>query len=114
MSVPIYNFTIANEGLNHLDMEQLNPCCGHKLLFYQSGDEDKGNRPCCKAERMKRVDINDAGAIHMLGNHYHLGKGGLQQDQAKAMELWKQSEELGSSDSEAHLTWVCINMVGGI
>jgi TPR repeat protein len=47
----------------------------------------------------KRVDANDAGAIYVLGNHFH-GYLGLQQDQDKAIELWKQAAKLVSS--EAH------------
>jgi TPR repeat protein len=55
-------------------------------------------------EMMKRVEANDAGSMSFLGSYYHLGgKGGFQQDSAKAMELWKQAAELGSSVSHFYL-----------
>ena len=38
-------------------------------------------------ELLKRVEVNDAGAIYVLGNIYHVGLRGLQQDRAKALEL---------------------------
>jgi TPR repeat protein len=47
--------------------------------------------------------VNDAGAIYVLGNCYHHGDHGLQQDQAKALELWKQAAELGSSMAHYNL-----------
>jgi TPR repeat protein len=49
---------------------------------------------------MKRVEANDAGAIYMLGNSYHHGLNGFQQDQTKAIELYNRAADLGSS--EAH------------
>ena len=49
---------------------------------------------------MKRVEANDAGAIGMLGNSYHHGLNGFQQDQTKAIELYNRAADLGSS--EAH------------
>ena len=52
---------------------------------------------------MKRVEVNDAGAIYVLGNDYHHGKLGLQRDQAKAIELWKQAAALGSSKAHYRL-----------
>jgi TPR repeat protein len=46
-------------------------------------------------EIMKRVEANDAGAIWMMAFYYRLGRGGLQQDHARAMELQHQAAELG-------------------
>ena len=81
--------------------------------FRKSGNI--GTCAFCKADRvnktdaeivgeiMKRVDANDARAIYSLGNHYYHGHLGLQQDWARAMELWKQAAELGSSLAHYHL-----------
>jgi TPR repeat protein len=52
---------------------------------------------------MKRVEANDVGAMHALGNYHYHGLGGLQQDQAKAIELWKQAAKLGSSQAHYNL-----------
>jgi TPR repeat protein len=49
----------------------------------------------------KRVDINDAGAIYVLGNNHFHGYLGLQQDQDKAIELWKQAAKLGFSQAHS-------------
>ena len=38
---------------------------------------------------------NDAAAKFVLGSHYYRGLGGLQQDHAKAMELYTRAAELG-------------------
>ena len=46
---------------------------------------------------MKRVEVNDAGAIYMLAHNYYLGLQGLQQDRTKAIELFTKSADLGSS-----------------
>jgi TPR repeat protein len=54
-------------------------------------------------EIMKRVEVNDAGAIYVLGTYYYHGQYGLQQDLAKAMELWTQAAKLGSSCAHAPL-----------
>ena len=42
---------------------------------------------------MKRVD----GASYLLGNNYHDGEEGLQQNRERAKELWTQAAEIGSS-----------------
>jgi TPR repeat protein len=52
---------------------------------------------------MKRVEANDAGAIHELGCYYYNGEIGLLQDRAKAMELWTQAAKLGSSEAHYNL-----------
>ncbi len=52
---------------------------------------------------MKRVDVNDAGAIWVLANYYDRGDHGLQQDQAKAIELYARAGELGSSMAHFNL-----------
>jgi TPR repeat protein len=53
-------------------------------------------------ELMKRVEANDAGAIYVLGSYYYHGQIGLQRDLKKAMDLWTQAAELGSS--QAHFS----------
>jgi TPR repeat protein len=52
---------------------------------------------------MKRVDGNDAGAMHVLAGYYHYGNGAFQQDHAKAIELYTRAAELGSSISHQNL-----------
>jgi TPR repeat protein len=54
-------------------------------------------------EMMKRVAVNDAGAMSALADCYHLGEHGLLQDREKALELWKQAAALGSSHAHFHL-----------
>ena len=52
---------------------------------------------------MKRVAANDAASIFMLAQHYYNGLGGLQQDQAKAMELYARAANLGCSKAQNQL-----------
>jgi TPR repeat protein len=54
-------------------------------------------------QTMKRVEANDARAMCQLGNSYHMGRVGLQQDHAKALELWKKAAGLGSSQAHFQL-----------
>ena len=112
-SVPIYDFVEANEELANKAMETYASCCGKSICggcqysFHKSGNIE--NCPFCKAdlrgktdldrveELMKRVEVNDAGAMYVLGNSYYHRKLGLQQDRARAIELWTRAAELGSS-----------------
>jgi TPR repeat protein len=55
---------------------------------------------------MKRVAANDAASIFLLGNCYHLGLRGGQQDQAKAMELYGRAAELGCSKAHNNLAGI--------
>jgi TPR repeat protein len=116
MSVPISDYAEANEELAKMDTEVYYSCCGKSICggcidsFVKSGNI--GKCPFCNAERMsktdedrveemmKRVEVNDAGAMTALGNDYYHGKSGLLRDREKAMELWEQAAALGSS--EAH------------
>jgi TPR repeat protein len=71
--------------------------------------------PFCKAERMNktdeenihelrmRVDVNDAGAMYVLGSYYYHGNFGLPQDRARAMELYARAAELKFSNAHYHL-----------
>ena len=119
LSVPIFDFAMANEELANIGTETYYSCCGKSICegcvdsFRKSGN----NWTCafCKADRvnktdeerveelMKRVEVNDAGAMYVLGSNYYHGDLGLQQDWARAMELWKQAAELGSSLAHYHL-----------
>ena len=60
---------------------------------------------------MKRVEANDADTMDLLADGYHCGEWGLQQNRAKAMELYAKAAELGSSD--AHFSLGNIYSVGG-
>ena len=113
LSVPIFDLAQANEALANMVMEVYYTCCGTNICggcvysFAQSGNEE--TCPFCKArtggkthddrigEVMKRVDVNDAGAMYILGCYYYHGHLGLQQDLAKGVELWTQAAKLGSS-----------------
>jgi TPR repeat protein len=118
LSVPIDDFAKANVELASERMEQYNPCCGKRICggfvysFHQSGNM---KCPFCNSDRadktdkemvgemMKRVDVNDAFAMHVLGTYYYDGEQGLQQDQAKAMQLMVKAAELGDSNSHNRL-----------
>jgi len=116
-SVPIYDFAVDKEDMG---MEAYYPCCGKSICrgceysFYESEKIDTCQ--FCKAERigtvdtegksveyqlrlMKRVEANDAGAMCVLAHNYHYGERGLQQDWAKALELYARAAEFGSSQA---------------
>jgi hypothetical protein len=113
LSVPIYDFAIANEEHTRMGTEEYYECCGKSICkgcvysFRKSGNDDKC--PFCNSDRadksdeesieemMRRVEANDAGAICQLGSYYFHGILGLQQDQERAKELWTQAAKLGSS-----------------
>jgi TPR repeat protein len=119
MSVPIYDFAIANEELADEDTGAYYPCCGKSICrgcihsFCESGNNEK----CafCNTDRsnkteeesneeiMKRAEANDAASICMLAAHYQRGLGGFHQDQAKAIELFTKSAELGYSKAHCNL-----------
>ena len=112
-SVPIGDFAVANDELAKRDMETYYTCCGKSICggcvhsFIISGNG--GKCPFCKAEvlniteeeanqeLMQRVEANDANAMFVLANRYYDGLVGLQQNRAKAIELWKRASKLGSS-----------------
>jgi TPR repeat protein len=119
LSVPIYDFAIANEEFEMEDVKTYYPCCGKSICagciysFRESGNNDKC--PFCNADQenktveenvkdnMKRVEVNDAFSICMLANCYHDGINGLQQDHVKAIELYTRAAELGCSEAHSHL-----------
>jgi TPR repeat protein len=119
--VPIFDYARANEELASQDTDHYYECCGKTICvgcihsFVQSDNIEKC--PFCKSERrvisktddekieetMKRVDVNDVSAICMLAAYHYCGFGSLQQDEGRAMELWKQAAKLGSSDAHHHM-----------
>ena len=119
-SVPITDFANENEGLAKILTEQYYACCGKRICkgciysFCAAGNHDKC--PFCNAERninateeervqeiLKQLEVNDANSMCVLANYYHHGNGGLQQDHAKAMDLYNRAAGLGSSEAHFHL-----------
>jgi hypothetical protein len=117
-SVPINDFAFANEELAKMATEEYYTCCGKSICggcvysFGKTGND--GKCPFCNTDQyktdeeciqelMKRVEVNDAGATEILGTSHYRGRGGLLQDQNKAMELWTQAAKLGSSQAHFHL-----------
>jgi TPR repeat protein len=118
-SVPIYEFTKANEELADMGTETYYSCCGKSICggcihsFRMSGND--GNCPFCKSdhvdktdeervdELMRRVEVNDAGAIFALGNNYYHGSEGLLRDRGKAIELYAKAADLGYSKAHSQL-----------
>jgi TPR repeat protein len=54
-------------------------------------------------ELMKRAEANDAASNFFLANHYYFGVKGLQQDHARAIELFTRAADLGDSKAHFHL-----------
>jgi TPR repeat protein len=52
---------------------------------------------------MNRVEVNDAASISMLAGCYNHGELGLQQDHARAIELYARAAELGNNTA-------CLNL----
>ena len=118
-SVPIYDFAIANVELAGTSMEKYYPCCGKSICegcSYSNTMSGNENRcPFCNSDRgsetddemveeiMKRVEANDAASIYLLGNSYENGLLGLQQDRAKATELYARAANLGFSKAHNNL-----------
>jgi TPR repeat protein len=117
-SVPIFDFAKANEGLAKKAMEEYYTCCGKSVcggcLYSCRESGNIGTCPFCNSDRhkteeeqveelMKRVEVNDAGAMYVLGSYYNHGQLGLQQDRGKALELWKHAAALGSSKAHFEL-----------
>jgi hypothetical protein len=119
LSVPIFDFGQANKGLANLATDGYYPCCGKNICrgcvysFAQSGNTSKC--PFCNSDRagktveenvqdlMKRAEANDAASIYALGHGYYQGLQGLQQDHAKAIELYARAAELGYSKAHNKL-----------
>jgi TPR repeat protein len=98
-------------------METYYPCCGKSVCegciysFCESGNHDKC--PFCNSKRgvktdeedveeiMKWVVANDAASIYVLAGSYRHGINGVQQDLARAIELYVRAANLGCS--KAHI-----------
>jgi len=94
-------------------------CCGKEICsgcFYAPVYDDQGKKvdnekcPFCRAptptsveeavKRLKkRVDFDDAIALHNQGNYCRDGRNGFPQDYTKAFELWHRAAELGYAKS---------------
>jgi TPR repeat protein len=122
LSVPIYDFAIANEELADKHTEHYYTCCGKGVCggcihsCRESGNDEKClfcNADCGGkseeeevAEIMKRVAANDANSINMLAGFYYLGRQGLQRDQTRAIELYVRAENLGCSAAHNNLAGI--------
>ena len=93
------------------------PCCGKVICsgcVYAPVYDNQGNKvnnekcPFCRTSRpdsyeeslereKKRMEKNDAIAIHNTGVHYLEGRNGFPQDLTKAFEFWYRSAELGNA-----------------
>ena len=65
-------------------------------------------------QNKKRIEVDDAEAMHNLGCYYYEGLHGLPQDRAKALELWHQAAELGHANSYSSIGFVYLNGRGGV
>ena len=122
LSVPIYDFAIANDKVEDEDIKHYYPCCGKTLCIgcayscIQSGNIEKCS--FCNSDHsnkteekmvsliMKRVEANDAESICMLAHHYHLGRAGFQRDHTKAMELYVRAANLGYSKAHYNMAGI--------
>jgi TPR repeat protein len=73
-----------------------------KCPFCNSEQDSKTDEETVK-EIMKRVEVNDPVSICLLANSYRHGRVGLQQDHARAIELYVRAAELGSHRAHYHL-----------
>jgi TPR repeat protein len=127
LSVPIYDYAIANEELAGKDTKAYYSCCGKSICrgchysSWKSGNDEKC--PFCNSDRasktdedrieemMKRVEANDVASICVLANFYQHGLKGFQQDHAKAIELYVRAANLGNK--KAHNNLAIIYHEGG-
>jgi TPR repeat protein len=90
-------------------------CVGCMYSLGRTGNDSKC--PFCNSEGsdtdeekvkeiMKRVEVNDPVSIELLANSYHHGRGGLQQDNARAIELYVRAAELGYSMAHTSLAGI--------
>jgi TPR repeat protein len=121
LSVPILDLATANVELADEDTEIYYPCCGKSICegcihsFRESGNDEKC--PFCNSEInktdeekveevMKRVEANDPASICILADYYLRGLRGVEQDHAKAMELYARAANLGFSQAHSNLAGV--------
>jgi tetratricopeptide (TPR) repeat protein len=120
LSVPIHQFSIANERLPTMDMDQYYECCGKSIcggcIYSCIKSGNNGKCPFCNTEikrnitdevrvekLMKRVESNDPASISILAQYYLNGEKGFQQDLTKAIELFTRAADLGSSTAHCNL-----------
>ena len=99
-------------------------CCGKVIcfgcIFAHTMEDHQIVCPFCATpgtssdkemiERMKRrVEADDANAIHQLACYYRDGAKGLPQNYNKAIELWLWSGELGNADSYNNIAGAYFN-----
>jgi TPR repeat protein len=119
LSVSIYDYAEANEGLKREPTEEYYPCCGKSICrgcihsCRESGNI--GKCPFCNTDRdnktdeeeveeiRRRVEANDAASIYLLANSYDNGTNGFPQDHARAIELYAQAADLGHSQAHHFL-----------
>jgi TPR repeat protein len=108
---------IANEEMAKKHSYHHMPCCGKSICggcvhsVAESGNNNKC--PFCNSESksheedfedtLKRVEANDPASICLLARYYLHGREGLQQNEERAMELYKQAAGLGSNDAHYQL-----------
>jgi TPR repeat protein len=118
-SVPIYYYANEHEEVADKNTEQYyycggkSICAGYHYSSWKSGNKEKC--PFCNSDQgnktieehveeiRRRAEANDPASIFILGDHYCDGLGGLQQDQAKAMELYTRAAELGYNKAHNEL-----------
>jgi len=85
-------------------------CCGKEIC---SGCQKRAGGSLCPfcrtptpiteeqivTRNKKRIEKDDAYAIHNMGSYYHDGSYGMQQNHPKALEYWHRSGELGYAGS---------------
>jgi TPR repeat protein len=101
--------------------EEYYACCGKSICkgcvysFCKSRNDEKC--PFCNAEInktdeekveevMKRVEANDPTSICILAGYYLRGLRGVEQDHAKAIELFTRAADLGFSKAHSHLAGI--------
>jgi TPR repeat protein len=117
-SVPIYDYANEHQEVANKATEQYYYCCGKSICggcIHSCLNSGNGKCPFCNTKRSgktleecveemtNRVVANDPASIFTLGDHYCDGLGGLQQDQAKAMELYTRAAELGYNKAHNNL-----------
>ena len=98
-------------------------CCGcdYAPLYDDQGNEVDGDKCVfCRAtppkseeedkeRHEKRIEANNATAMHNLGVYYSDGTDGYPQDNVKALELWHRAAELGNAYAYASIGYAYDN-----
>jgi TPR repeat protein len=120
---------MANKKLAAEETEKYYSCCGKNVCrgcAYSSYMSGNVKCPFCNsnatgktdeemvADMMKRADANDPTSICLLAHSYHTGRGGLQQDHAKAIELYARATNLGYKEAHNNLANLYYDGVGNL